>query len=188
RAGKAALCFGGSMMELEKLKNKAAEAFARGKFGRAAELYREYCQGDPRDLQARIRMGDAWARTGERAKAIAAYQGGAEGFAREGFCPRAIAAGKLVLELDPTHTGVQQMLADLYAQKSWAHPPVAASSAAMTAVDLPSSESGELTLVRNTMDFASEPAAPPRQPTGTHTPSPGSPPQPIPVPAHPPPH
>jgi len=161
------------MMELEKLKNKAAEAFARGKFGRAAELYREYCQGDPDDLQARIRMGDAWARTGERVKAIAAYQGAAEGFAREGFFPRAIAAGKLVLELDPTHTGVQQMLADLYAQKSGAHPPVAASSAAMTAVDLPSSES-ELTLVRNTMDFASEPAAPPRQATGSDSAAPGS--------------
>jgi CRP-like cAMP-binding protein len=124
-------------MELEKLKSKAAEAFAKGKFERAAELYRQYCQGEPRDLQARIRMGDAWARTGERAKAIAAYQGAAEGFARDGFFPRAIAAGKLVLELDSTHEGVQQVLADLYAQKGVAHPPVAASST-LTTVDLPS--------------------------------------------------
>ncbi len=172
-------------MEREKLKNKAAEAFAKGKFGRAAELYREYCQGDPRDLQARIRMGDAWARTGERAKAIAAYHGAAEGFARDGFFPRAIAAGKLVLELDPTHSGVQQMLADLYAQKGGAsressapdpkaaasappagsarrqaasRPPVAVSSGGRTAVDLPSVEGGELPLIRNTMDF--EPPSP----------------------------
>jgi CRP-like cAMP-binding protein len=125
-------------MEMEKLKNKAAEAFAKGKFERAAELYGLYCQGEPRDLQARIRMGDAWARTGERAKAIAAYQGAAEGFARDGFFPRAIAAGKLVLELDPTHQGLQQMLADLYVQMGGAYPPVAASAALKSTVDLPS--------------------------------------------------
>jgi len=104
-------------MELQNLKNKAAEAFAKGKFNRAAELYDEYCQKDPRDLQARIRMGDAWARTGNREKAIGAYQSAAEGFAKNGFFPRAIAASKLILELDPLHKGVQQMLAGLYAQK-----------------------------------------------------------------------
>jgi len=104
-------------MELQDLKNKAAEAFAKGKFSRAADLYDEYCQKDPRDLQARIRMGDAWARTGKREKAIVAYQSAAEGFAKDGMFPRAIAASKLILELDPLHKGVQQMLADLYAQK-----------------------------------------------------------------------
>ena len=104
-------------MELQTLKNKAAEAFAKGKFSRAAELYDEYCKKDPRDLQARIRMGDAWARTGKREKAIGAYQSAAEGFARNGFFPRAIAASKLILELDPLHKGIQLMLADLYAQK-----------------------------------------------------------------------
>ncbi|HEX4802560.1 MAG TPA: cyclic nucleotide-binding domain-containing protein [Myxococcaceae bacterium] len=127
-------------MEIEKLKNKAAEAFAKGKFERAAELYGKYCQGEPRDLQARIRMGDAWAGAGERAKAIAAYQAAAEGFARDGFFPRAIAAGKLVFELEPTHESVQQMLADLYAQKGGAHPPVATSSALTSTVDLPSAQ------------------------------------------------
>ena len=104
-------------MELDKLKNRAAEAFAKGKFNRAAELYEEYCQKDARDMQARIRMGDAWARSGKREKAITAYQSAAEGFARSGFFPRAIAASKLVLELDPTHKGVQHILADLYALK-----------------------------------------------------------------------
>ncbi|HYR56415.1 MAG TPA: cyclic nucleotide-binding protein, partial [Myxococcaceae bacterium] len=104
-------------MELDKLKNRAAEAFSKGKFNRAAELYEEYCQKDARDMQARIRMGDAWARTGKREKAIVAYQSAAEGFARNGFFPRAIAASKLILELDPTHKGVQQILADLYALK-----------------------------------------------------------------------
>jgi len=105
-------------MDLRKVKEKAAEAFAKGKFAKAAELYEAYCSGDGKDLQARLRMGDAFAKAGAKEKAIGAYKFAAEGFAREGFLPRAIAASKLILELDPTHRGVQQMLADLYAKKS----------------------------------------------------------------------
>lgn len=105
-------------MELHELKQKAAAAFAKGKFTHAAELYSEYCQEDPRDLQARVRMGDAWARGGKTEKAMGAYQLAAEGFAKEGFLPRAIAASKLILELDPSHKAVQQMLAGLYAQQN----------------------------------------------------------------------
>jgi CRP-like cAMP-binding protein len=104
-------------MELRKLKDKATEAFAKGRFSKAAEFYEEYCEADPKDHQARLRMGDAWTKAGQREKAISAYQGAAEGFAREGFLPRAIAASKLILELDPSHRGVQQMLADLYARR-----------------------------------------------------------------------
>jgi len=106
------------MTDARKLKEKATEAFAKGKFARAAEAYADYCAADPKDLQARLRMGDAWSKAGQKEKAIGAYQFAAEGFAKEGFLPRAIAASKLILELDPTHKGVQKMLADLYARKS----------------------------------------------------------------------
>src|SRR5690348_2546920 len=105
-------------MDARKLKEKATEAFAKGKFAKAAEVYADYCAADPKDLQARLRMGDAWAKAGQKEKAIGAYQFAAEGFAKEGFLPRAIAASKLILELDPTHKGVQKMLADLYARKT----------------------------------------------------------------------
>lgn len=105
-------------MELRKLKDKATEAFTKGRFSKAAELYEEYCRADPKDHQSRLRTGDAWAKAGQRERAIAAYQSAAEGFAKEGFLPRAIAASKLILELDPAHRGVQQMLADLYARRA----------------------------------------------------------------------
>ncbi|MBN8232446.1 cyclic nucleotide-binding domain-containing protein [Corallococcus macrosporus] len=104
-------------MELRALKDKATEAFSKGRFAKAAELYQDYCQADPKDHQSRLRMGDAWAKAGQQDRAISAYQSAAEGFAKEGFLPRAIAASKLILELDPSHQGVQQMLADLYARK-----------------------------------------------------------------------
>lgn len=105
-------------MEMRKLRDKATEAFAKGRFSKAAEFYEEYCKGEPKDYQARLRMGDAWAKAGQKDRAISAYQLAATGFAREGFLPRAIAASKLILELDPAHKGIQQMLADLYARKS----------------------------------------------------------------------
>ncbi|HEY0096573.1 MAG TPA: cyclic nucleotide-binding domain-containing protein, partial [Archangium sp.] len=60
---------------------------------------------------------DVWVKAGNNARAIVAYQAAAEGFAREGFLPRAIAASKLILELDASHQGVQQMLANLYARR-----------------------------------------------------------------------
>ncbi|WP_369128134.1 tetratricopeptide repeat protein, partial [Corallococcus exercitus] len=104
-------------MEPRALKDKATEAFSKGRFAKAAELYADYCQADPKDHQSRLRMGDAWAKAGQRDRAVSAYQSAAEGFAKEGFLPRAIAASKLILELDPSHQGVQQMLADLYARR-----------------------------------------------------------------------
>ena len=106
------------MIDARKLKDKATEAFAKGKFPKAAELYEQVCASDPKDLQARLRMGDAFARSGNSDKAIKAYQSAAETFAKDGFLPRAIAASKLILELDPSHTGVQQMLAELYARRN----------------------------------------------------------------------
>jgi len=105
-------------MEPRQLRDKANEALTKGRFSQAADLYEKYCQLDPKDFQTRVRTGDAWAKAGNNARAIVAYQAAAEGFAREGFLPRAIAASKLILELDPSHQGVQEMLAGLYARRS----------------------------------------------------------------------
>jgi CRP-like cAMP-binding protein len=113
-------------MDARALKDKATELFSRGKFARSAETYELYCKADPKDLQARLRMGDAWSKSGKKDRAIIAYQAAAEGFAKDGFLPRAIAASKLVLELDPAHKGIAQMLAELYARKSGASRPTTA--------------------------------------------------------------
>ena len=107
-------------MEPRQLRDKANEALTKGRFARAAELFEEYCELDPKDFQTRVRLGDAWVKVGNSARAISAYQAAAEGFAREGFLPRAIAASKLILELDASHQGVQQMLANLYARRGGA--------------------------------------------------------------------
>ena len=105
-------------MDARELKDKASAFFTKGRFAKAAELYEEFCVLDKKDHQARLRCGDAWSKAGKKDKAIIAYSLAAEGYAKDGFLPRAIAASKLVLEIDPAHKGVQKMLAELYAQKS----------------------------------------------------------------------
>ena len=105
-------------MDPARLKADAGAAMAAGHFARAASLYAEYCAGAPRDRQSHLRLGDAWARAGDRARAIDAYLAAARGFAEDGFLARAIAASKRVLELDPDHTQMQRILADLYAKRA----------------------------------------------------------------------
>lgn len=155
-------------MDVRALKDKATQLFTKGKFARAAEAYDEYCKADPKDLQARLRLGDAWVKAGKKDKAIIAYTWAAEGFAREGFLPRAIAASKLVLEVDPSHTGVQKMLADLYAQKSArSAPPSTARSlpVAPAAIQSPGSDPRALDLEAPKPAAPARPKAPEPSPT-----------------------
>lgn len=121
-------------MEARDLKERAAAAYARGRYARAAQLYAQLGSLEPRNGQARLRLGDALVKAGEKGQAIEAYRAAAEMFARDGLLPRAIAASKLVLELDPTQTSVQRMLAELYAQRRAATGPRRAVSRPVAAV------------------------------------------------------
>ena len=105
-------------MDPARLKADAGAALAAGHFSRAASLYAAYCASAPRDRQSHLRLGDAYARAGDTPRAIDAYLTAARGFAEDGFLARAIAASKLVLELDPNHTQMQRILADLYAKRA----------------------------------------------------------------------
>jgi CRP-like cAMP-binding protein len=104
-------------MDASELKSDASAALAAGDFARAGTLYASYCAAAPADIQSLLRMGDAWARAGDRPRAVDAYLAAAQGFAADGFLARAIAASKLVLELEPGHKRMQRILADLYAQR-----------------------------------------------------------------------
>jgi CRP-like cAMP-binding protein len=105
-------------MDPARLKADAGAALASGHFARAASLYAAYCASAPRDRQSHLRLGDAYARAGDKPRAIDAYLTAARGFAEDGFLARAIAASKLVLELDRNHTQMQRILADLYAKRA----------------------------------------------------------------------
>jgi CRP-like cAMP-binding protein len=104
--------------ELRKLKDEAAAAAAKGKLDKAADLYREAAEGDPRDVGSRQRLGEVLRRAGRLREAIAAYRAVADRFARDGLLIKAIAISKTILELDPHHVETQSALAELYARKA----------------------------------------------------------------------
>jgi CRP-like cAMP-binding protein len=152
-------------MDPARLKADAGAALASGQFARAASLYAAYCASAPRDRQSHLRLGDAYARAGDKPRAIDAYLTAARGFAEDGFLARAIAASKLVLELDPNHTQMQRILADLYAKRA------AGGQALRTLLGKPEPSRDEPLPVRPFESLASEAPA-----VTEHTPRPAPPP------------
>ncbi|MBK9517158.1 MAG: cyclic nucleotide-binding domain-containing protein [Anaeromyxobacter sp.] len=106
------------MADLRKLKDKAADLAARGKLEKAADLYREVLQADPRDVGLRQKLAEVLRRSGQVAEAVARYAEVAERFARDGLLIKAIAICKTILELDPRHEATQALLADLYGRRA----------------------------------------------------------------------
>jgi CRP-like cAMP-binding protein len=104
--------------ELRKLKDEAAEAAAKGRLGKAAELYREAAEGDPKDVATRQKLAEVLRRSGRVPEAIAAYREVAARFGSDGLLIKAIAISKTILELDPRHVETQWALAELYAQRA----------------------------------------------------------------------
>ncbi len=104
--------------ELRKLKDKAAEAAAKGKLDKAAELYREAAEGDGRDFGTRQKLAEVLRRAGRIPEAIQAYGEVADRFGKDGLLIKAIAISKTILELDPQHVATQSALAELYAKKA----------------------------------------------------------------------
>lgn len=115
------------MADLRKLKDKAAELAAKGKAEKAASVYREVVEADPKDLASRQKLAEVLRRAGATADAIEEYKIVADRFARDGLLIKAIAICKTILELDPEHGETQQALADLYSRRQAsdaARPPV----------------------------------------------------------------
>ena len=106
------------MPDLRKLKDKAADLAAKGKLDKAAELYREVLQADPKDVGLRQKLAEVLRRSGQVAEAVARYAEVAERFARDGLLIKAIAICKTILELDPRHDATQALLADLYGRRA----------------------------------------------------------------------
>ncbi len=115
------------MADLRKIKDKAAEAAAKGKLAKAAGLYREALEGDPRDIATRQKLAEVLRRAGRIPDAIETYREVADLFGRDGLLIKAIAISKTILELEPDHVETQSALAELYARKAAAEgsrPPV----------------------------------------------------------------
>ena len=154
-------------MDNAQLKSDASAALGAGDFARAGNLFASYCAAAPADRQSFLRMGDAWAMAGDKPRAIDAYLAAAQGFAADGFLARAIAASKLVLELEPGHQRMQRILADLYARRGVGPgvgrrvrevappPPLPAEPVAPTPPPKPEEEAPELVVTEFVLDTPS---------------------------------
>lgn len=104
--------------KLRKLKDEAAKLVQKGKLDKALSTYQAILEEDANDLTAHLKRGDILRKMERDEEAIAAYRSVAQVYAEDGLLLKAIAACKLVLEIDPSHTKTQTMLADLYAKKT----------------------------------------------------------------------
>jgi CRP-like cAMP-binding protein/tetratricopeptide (TPR) repeat protein len=99
--------------KIRKLKEEAARLIARGKLDEACDCYEQIVKAEPRDLTARQKVAELYGRLGRTADAVHAYQSVAGSYAADGLLLKAIAVCKMILQLDPTHTETQNVLASL---------------------------------------------------------------------------
>ena len=125
--------------KLRKLKDEAAKLLQKNKYDKALEAYQEILKEDPSDLTAQLKCGDILRKMNRGAEAISCYTRVAQVYAEDGLLLKAIAACKLILEIDAAHTETQKVLADLYAKKTGrqaAAMPVAAKPVAPEALEV----------------------------------------------------
>ena len=95
-------------VDVRKLKDDTAEFLKKGKFEKAAEVLEELISLEPKDMQHRLKLGDAYRRMDQVSKAIGSYQYAAKFFGDEGQLIKAIGAVKIILEIDPRNQDAQR--------------------------------------------------------------------------------
>jgi CRP-like cAMP-binding protein len=102
-----------STVNTRALKDEVAGLLRKGKFDRAADVLEQLARAEPKEMTHRLKLGDTYRRLDQKVKAIAAYQYAARFFGDEGQLIKAIAAVKIILELDPANGPAQAQLADM---------------------------------------------------------------------------
>src|SRR5437762_377265 len=100
-----------------KIKDDAAEHVARGRWKKALECYRQLEKLEPRDGVWPQKAADMHRRLGQVDDAAAALLRAADVYSRNGFLLKSIAVCKLILEIDPRRTEIEDRLASLYAAR-----------------------------------------------------------------------
>ncbi|MBI3399238.1 MAG: cyclic nucleotide-binding domain-containing protein [Deltaproteobacteria bacterium] len=101
------------------VKDKAEGYFSKGRFKEALEAYesiRPYSGKDPRIV---LRIGDICRKMGKNDEAVNAYKQAANVFILQGFVTKAIGVCKIIMDIDPSQTAVQQKIAELYSKKGF---------------------------------------------------------------------
>ena len=97
-------------VDTRKLKDSASELLKKGKLEKAVDVLEQLAKHEPKDTSHRLRLGDAYRRIGDAAKAISWYQTAAKIFSDQDQLLKAIGAVKVILEIDPRNEMAQREL------------------------------------------------------------------------------
>jgi CRP-like cAMP-binding protein len=100
-------------VDARKLKDSAAEYLKKSKFEKAAEVLEELVHREPKDMQHRLRLGDCLRKLEQPQKSIAQYDAAGRHYADQGQLIKAIAAFKVILEIDPRNGEARKRLAEM---------------------------------------------------------------------------
>lgn len=100
----------------EKLSAQALRYIEKGQYERAIREYLKIVAEDEKDVRTWLKIGDLFAKQGQKAEAAQTYQKVARFYSEQGFYLKAVAVYKQILKMDPRLTDVNVALAGLYRQ------------------------------------------------------------------------
>lgn len=100
-------------VDVRALKDEVTEFLKKQKWEKAAEVLEQLVSAEPKDMSQRLKLGDTYRRLEQISRAIASYQHAARFFSDEGQLIKAIAAVKIILEIDPRNADAQKQLAEM---------------------------------------------------------------------------
>lgn len=103
----------GMKEKIRKLKDEAAKLMRKGKYTRALKNLQQVKELNPDDLSVYNNIGYLLRKLDRPGQAIAVFSELAERYAEKGFLLKAVAAYKVILEIQPAHRSTQQKLAKL---------------------------------------------------------------------------
>src|SRR4030042_3179054 len=101
-------------MDKEKILKTAQQYVLKGQIEKANKKYQKIAKATPKDIRARLKLGDLYLRGGENEKAVEEYLRVAELYEEEDLNSRAISSYKKALSLNPKLIEAYHKIAELY--------------------------------------------------------------------------
>ena len=111
------------MTDLRTLKDKATELTTKGKLPAALEAWQAVAAADGEGSSYQ-KVAELFAKLGQKADAVHAYELAAARFAKKGLFFKASAVCRLILGIEPGHQRTQAMIATQFAREALVKPPV----------------------------------------------------------------
>src|SRR5436309_1429278 len=97
-------------VDKRKLKDSVAEYLQKGRLDKAVDALELLALAEPKDTSHKLKLGDCYRKLERPDKAIICYQSAAKLFSDLGQMIKAIAAFKVILEIDPRNADAQREL------------------------------------------------------------------------------